>query len=66
MDSLFKQFLVAAAVEYQSRVAEHYGFDLGDFHLPEMTDKTEILFLLADDVIFSAGYGPEDFDQFAS
>ena len=66
MDDVLHQFLAAAAYDYQRRTAEAYGFDLATcFHLPEMTDRTEILFLHADSLIFQAGFVPEDF-EFAS
>lgn len=61
-NKLIENLLVAAAVDFQERTAASYGFDLGDWHLPEMSDKTEILFFTADELIAGLGYEPEDFD----
>lgn len=62
INKLVEDLLVAAAVDFQERVANTYGFNLDEWHLPEMSDKTEVLFLVADELIARCGYGPEDFE----
>ncbi len=61
MQELTNQILAAAARHYQQRVADTYGFDVGETILPQIDDEHEILFLLCDDLIAESGYGLIDF-----